>query len=413
MSTGIIPLLRNGYIRTVLMSTLFSQTGIWIRNFAVLLDVAETTGGDALAVSMISVAEYAPIFAFSFVGGVFADRWRPKRTIVWCECLSSLSVFAVFALLEAGAWRAVFLAAFCSSALSQFALPSGMKLFKNCVRDEEATAAMSLLQTLTSVFMVIGPILGTLAYERLGMDVSVLATGACFLLSAVALTFVPPDPKPSNASTNRESPAPSLLREMRDGIRYVWANKTLLKLTVCFTLVGFGAGWISPLGIFLVTERLGLPPEAVQWISIPYGAGEVIGGIATFALAAQIAPRRLLMIGLLVDGIGIVLAGLSPVLWLTMTAQFAIALLQPAIFVGNNALVMMQVDPAYIGRVMGIRTPLMTGAMLLAMSAAGVAAKTLSLPVVYALAGICFVGGFGLLLPLHRREDRGEPTEIG
>lgn len=74
-------------------------------------------------------------------------------------------------------------------------LGAGLKIIPS-----EATAAMSLMQILTSVFMVTGPILGTLAYERLGMDVSVLATGACFLLSAIALTFVPPDPKPAFAS---------------------------------------------------------------------------------------------------------------------------------------------------------------------------------------------------------------------
>ena len=39
----------------------------------------EKTNGNALAVSMISVAEFAPIFIFSFIGGTFADRWKPKK----------------------------------------------------------------------------------------------------------------------------------------------------------------------------------------------------------------------------------------------------------------------------------------------------------------------------------------------
>lgn len=106
--SGSIQLLRNGFIRAVMISTLFSQIGIWIRNFAVLLYVMEVTRGDSFAVSMISVAEYAPIFIFSFIGGVFADRWPPKRTMVWCECLSSLSVFIVFVMLEVGTWKIIF-----------------------------------------------------------------------------------------------------------------------------------------------------------------------------------------------------------------------------------------------------------------------------------------------------------------
>nr|WP_258394680.1 hypothetical protein [Paenibacillus sp. MDMC362] len=43
-----------------------------IRNFAVLLYVMDMTGGDAFAISMISVAEYGPIFLFAFIGGLFA-----------------------------------------------------------------------------------------------------------------------------------------------------------------------------------------------------------------------------------------------------------------------------------------------------------------------------------------------------
>jgi MFS family permease len=89
-------------------------------------------------------------------------------------------------------------------------------------------------------------------------------------------------------------------------------------------LVGLGVGLISPLGIFVISEHLGLPAQDLQWITIPYGSGEIIGGMATFILAAKITPQRLLMIGLLVNGAGIILTGLSTELWLTMTAQFII-----------------------------------------------------------------------------------------
>jgi len=133
-----ILLLKNRFVYTILLSNLFSQLGIWIRNFAVLLYVMEKSNADAFAVSMISVAEYATIFVFSFIGGVFADRWRPKRTIVWCECLSTFSVFIVFLLLDTGSWTAVFFATLSSSIFSQFAQPSGMKLLKIHVSDEDA-----------------------------------------------------------------------------------------------------------------------------------------------------------------------------------------------------------------------------------------------------------------------------------
>jgi DHA3 family macrolide efflux protein-like MFS transporter len=69
-------LLSNRFVQAILMSTLFLQIGIWVRNIAILLFVKKMTNDDAFAVSLISVAEYAPIFVFSFIGGTFVDRWR-------------------------------------------------------------------------------------------------------------------------------------------------------------------------------------------------------------------------------------------------------------------------------------------------------------------------------------------------
>lgn len=74
--------LGNRFVRAILLSGLFLQLGIWVRNFSVLLFVMEQTNEDPFAVSMISVAEFAPIFIFSIIGGTFADRWKPKKTMV-------------------------------------------------------------------------------------------------------------------------------------------------------------------------------------------------------------------------------------------------------------------------------------------------------------------------------------------
>lgn len=204
---------------------------------------------------------------------------------------------------------------------------------------------------------------------------------------------------PVHVPVDKAAGSGSVLREMADGIRYVISARILRWLSLCFMLVGLGVGLISPLSIFLVTERLGLTAQHLQWITIPYGAGEIIGGIIAFRLAARVSPKLFLMIGLLVNGAGIVVSGLSAELWLTMAAHCLIALFQPAIFIGNHTLVMQHTEQAYIGRVTGIRTPLMTGAMLLAMSFAGVLKHVFSLVVIYDLAAFCFVAGFLVTLP--------------
>ena len=177
--------------QAIIMSGLFLQIGIWVRNFSVLLFVMEKTDGDPFAISMISVAEFAPIFIFSFIGGTFADRWPPKKTMVWCDVLSAISVFIVLITLHFGTWQVVFFATLISAILSQFSQPSGMKLFKLHLPEEQIQTGMSVYQTVFAVFMVFGPILGTFAFQSFGIEVSIAITGLAFLLSAGALGFLP------------------------------------------------------------------------------------------------------------------------------------------------------------------------------------------------------------------------------
>ncbi|MGV2794612.1 MFS transporter, partial [Clostridium perfringens] len=120
-------LFRNRFYQTILISNIFLQIGIWVRNFAILMFVTDMTNNDPVAVSLISVVEFAPIFVFSFIGGAFADRWKPKRTMIWCDFLSAASVFAVLFTLMYGSWEAVYFATFISAILSQFSQPSVMK----------------------------------------------------------------------------------------------------------------------------------------------------------------------------------------------------------------------------------------------------------------------------------------------
>lgn len=397
-----LKLLRHPWIRIVLISNLLTQTGIWVRNFAVLFYVVNKTGGDAFAVSMISVAEYAPMLVFALIGGVFADRWPPRRTLIWCDALAAVSIWIVLAAMKSGAWEAVFFPTLISAVLSQLSQPSGMRLFQERAAADLIQPAMSVLQTMFAVFMVLGPVLGTWVYQTFGIGVSMGLTGTVFLLSAAVLGWIPADSKAEGGGRRKGT---SVFREMRDGIRYVTSNRVLGRLSLCFAAVGLGIGLISPLSVFIVTDKLGLPADHLKWLSIPYGAGEIAGGIAALALAGRMAPQTLLMLGLIVNAAGIAVTGWSGMLWLTMLAQFVIALLQPAIFIGNQTLVMQHTEPEYIGRVSGIRTPLMTGAMLLMMSLSGVLAGRLPLGIIYSLAGLCLLIGLLTVLPLYRQRE--------
>ncbi|MED2761233.1 MFS transporter [Bacillus thuringiensis] len=395
-NNGVSQVLKNRFVQGILASALFLQIGIWVRNFAVLLYVMEMTKGDAFAISMISVAEFAPIFIFSFIGGTFADRWKPKKTMIWCETLSSISVFAVLITLMFGTWKIVFFVTLISAILSQFSQPSGMKLFKQHLSTEQIQLAMSIYQTIFAIFMVLGPILGTFIFHSFGIYISIIITGISFLLAAVVLLFLPKD-----LENDVEKKDITLLQEMKDGIKYVKKKKALTLLGLCFMAAGLGIGLIQPLGIFIVTEQLGLSKESLQWLLTVNGVGMIVGGALAMVFAKNVAPQKMLIIGMLGQAIGIGIIGYSTNLWVTLTAQLFSGLALPCIQIGINTLIIQNSDTDFIGRVNGILSPLFTGSMVVTMSIAGSLKEMFSLSMMYEGTALLFIIGLLFILPIY------------
>lgn len=366
-----------------------------MRNFAVLLFVMERTNGNALAISMISVAEFAPMFIFSFIGGTFADRWRPKRTMIWCDLLSAVSVFAVLITLVLGTWKAVFFTTIISAILSQFSQPSGMKLIKEHLPAEQMQAVMSIYQTIFTVFVILGPILGTFVYQKFGIMFSIAVMGLAFLLSAGTLTFLPPD-----REIVVEQTGTTLRQEMVAGVRYVLGKRILTLLGLCFLAAGLAGGLIQPLGIFLVTERLGLPKESLQWLLTFNGIGMFLGGVIVMTSAKAVSPQKLLVFGMFISAIGLAICGFSTTPWLTYLVNLLMGLVFPCIMIGINMMILQNSDSEFIGRVNGFLMPLYTGAMVVTMSVAGLLKETFSLVAMYEAAGVLYITGLLFLLPL-------------
>lgn len=393
---------RNRFVQAILISTFFLQIGIWVRNFSILLYVMEMTNGDAKAVSLISVAEYAPIFIFSFIGGTFADRWMPKRTMIWCDILSAVSIVGVLAAMSVGSWQIVFFATLVSSILSQFSQPSGMKLFKLHVPEALIQMGMSLYQTMFALFMILGPVIGTFVFQHYGIKVAIGIMGVAFLLSAATLTFIPKDRRVEVDKTESH-----IWEEMKGGFRYVWSSKILSKLGGAFVAAGLGLGIINPLGIFIVTERLGLPKENLQWFTLVAGVAMIIGGILAMSFSKKVSPQKLLAFGMAVNAITLLIFGLSTNFYLTMVVQFFSSLVLPCIQIGINTMILQNTAESHLGRVNGILNPLFMGSMVITMSMAGWLKDVFTLVPLYGAAAVLFVIGVIVIVPLFKH--RAEP----
>ncbi|MED1788434.1 MFS transporter [Brevibacillus laterosporus] len=385
----------NRYIRTIILSRVLLQLGIWIRNYAVLLFVSELTNNNPVYVSLISVAEFAPIFLFGLIGGTFADRWRPKRTMVWSDLLSALSVGAVLLALMNGGWIALLIGTFISASLSQFSQPSAMKLYKRHVQVEQLQGVMAMSQTLVAVFMVLGPVIGTFIFIQFGINASLILTVVLFLGSSLVLATLPRD-----AEEPKSGDAGGFIKELKAGLRYIGSNQSLRTLCLTFSAVGLASGLTQPLQIFLVIENLGQDKQFLQWLVMTNGAAMLAGGAVMIGISKKVNPQLLLMLGLLVTAVCTIGIGASTMIWLTIILLVISGFFFPCIQGGIQTLIVRNTEGAFIGRVSGAIMPVFMGMMVIGMFISGYLKNTVSLLSVYVVSGVLIIIGASFLFPL-------------
>ncbi|GAB1532350.1 MULTISPECIES: MFS transporter [Brevibacillus] len=398
----------NVYVRTIILSRVLLHLGIWVRNYAVLLFVSELTNNNPVYVSLISVAEFAPIFLFGLIGGTFADRWRPKRTMVWSDLLSALSVGAVLLALMNGGWMALLIGTFISASLSQFSQPSAMKLYKRHVPAEQLQGAMAMSQTLVAVFTVLGPVIGTFIFIQFGITVSLILTAVLFLGSSLILATLPRD-----AEEPKSEDAGGFIEELKAGLRYIGSNRSLRTLCLTFFAVGLASGLTQPLQIFLVIENLGRDKQFLQWLVMANGAAMLAGGALIIGIAKKVRPQMLLMVGLLVSAVCTMVMGATTTIWLMMVLLVISGFFFPCIQSGIQTLLVRNTEGAFMGRVSGTITPVFMGMMVIGMFISGYLKETLSLVAVYVVSGVLIIIGAALLLPLlveKKGKDQSGPA---
>ncbi|MBD8839634.1 MFS transporter [Paenibacillus sp. FSL K6-4396] len=396
-------LFRNKAFLIVTGSDLLQNLAIWIRNMAILYYVMDRTQGSPIAVSLITVLEYAPIFVFSIIGGALADRWNPKRTMILGDILSALSIVMIIGVLSSGYWQILYVATFVSSIVSQFSQPSSLKIVRRNVKGEHLQSAIAITQSGQSLFLILGPIVGTFIYTAMGIQASMYALLTLFLISALLLTLLPKD------ATQRETNT-SLLADIKEGWQYVARSRSLKMLSLVFICIGLSAGLISPLGIFLITERLGLEATSLQFLSGASGIGLLIGGGIAAAVSAKLNQTLTLLVGVLCLAVATMGEVLSSWFWLTLLISFLSSISMAFINVIISTYLVTRIDEHLIGRVNGTITPLFIGSMLLGSSMAGVLMNSTSIFIVYAISVTVMILGIVPAMRIQFRNDQTAPA---
>ena len=394
-------LIKNRVFVTILVTDIIQQMAIWIRNIAIMFFIMDLTNKDPLAISALNFIEYLPMFLLTFVGGIIADRYNPKKIMFFGDLFSFISFIILGVVISKGFIGAIFLVVLVSASVTQFSYPSSQKYFKEYVDEDSIDKAIGISQLLSSGFFVIGPFIGSQFYFNFGIDKTLMIISVLFLIS-IALILTLPN---KNFEKIKSS---GFIEDIGLTFKYLNEKEILKLLTKMFFAVSFAMGIANNLDIFLVTDRLGLSEEFYQFFSGIAGVGVIFGG-GIYLLVSKHMNIKVLYILIGVFSITVFFEGYSTNAVLTMMLQFIDNVLGGILSGYVMTLITKVTDQEYLGKVNGVTSTLMTFGIMVGTIFSGIFMKYASIVFAFFVASIAFLITFTIL---YKAVNKGVLKEV-
>ena len=246
--------LRYRDFRLIWSAEVLSQTGTQIQRVAVAWQVFELTG-DPFQLGLLGLVRFVPLFLFGVAGGVVADRYDRRKTLILSQ-LALMALACLFAGLTATAsitlpW--IYGLTALSALFSAVSAPTRHALIPTLVPTVAMPAAMSLGVLAFQSAGMTGPALGGVLVASAGIALSYAIDAITFGIGAIAAFAVRARPERTGSAMGGWAAAVEGLRFLRD-------SPVLLATMALDFLAGFFGSSTTLMPIFASTVLGGGPP---------------------------------------------------------------------------------------------------------------------------------------------------------
>ena len=371
--------------RLMFTGACISSIGTWMQNLAqawLVLDISKSPfylGLDAFLAGI-------PIFFFSLIGGVVADRVERRKVLLMSQYVQMTSAFILTALILARAvhiWEILFLS-FVVGLAQSFGGPAYAALIPSLVSKEDMPNAIALNSIQFNVARVLGPAIGGLALDNLGAVWCFGLNGLSFLAPILSLTIL-------NTRYLPEKTGESIFASMKKGfkfIRHQGAMEGLIVLGFCVTALGIPMTTFLP---WFAREVFRGGPGTFTLFLCASGSGAVAGALGVAFLGNIRNKGRLALTMLVVLGGGISGFALSQSVVLSCVLLFLSGISLMAVFTNVLSLVQIITANEMRGRVISIYNAAFRGGMPMGNLVTGWLVPMFTAPVVLAVNGLLLV----------------------
>ena len=299
-----------------------------------------------------------PIFLFSLIGGVVADRIERRKVLLVSQYIQMASAATLTVLVATGSihvWHILCLS-FVSGFAQAFGGPAYSALIPTLVDREDMPNAIALNSIQFNLAVTIGPALAGQALAKLGEKWCFGLNALSFLAPIITLLMIRARFKPV-ATTE------SMFTSLKEGIKFVRKQasmEALIVLAFCMTALAMPMRTYIPVFVKDIFHR---GPETYGNLLSVMGIGSICGSLMVAGLGNIRRKGRFAVIGLICLGAAIAGFALSKTLPLSYTMLVIVGASMMAVFATVTSLVQLITTNEMRGRVMSVYNCAFRGGM--------------------------------------------------
>ncbi|HNN43879.1 MAG TPA: MFS transporter, partial [Nitrospira sp.] len=292
-------------------SQVLSQVAEGISKLALLWFVYAVTGSP-LKTTVIGLLQTLPPILFGPFIGVIVDRLPKKAILIVSDVARGLLIGLIPCLvsIENFTVEALYVLTFLFGVATAVFVPTLSSAVPFMVARPQFTAANALLQSTTSLGIIIGPAVSGIGIAFSGSQDVLCLNALTYFASAACL--LPIRLRGTNQAVNESAGWRPFIRHLVEGLRYAFlTHRTLLILIVLASVYTFGSGAFTTLFPVFGRQLLGLGPVEVGYLWSWLGVGFLLASIGLIRLSAWNLARRLQAIAASCAVAGLAVVGLT------------------------------------------------------------------------------------------------------
>ncbi len=339
---------------------IISQFGDRLNQMALIAIVYSRAPGSPFELAKFFSFTIIPSFFVSPIAGAFIDRWDKKRTMIACDILRGVIVFAIPLLfLDLTPTFPIYTAVFLIFAVSCFFLPARLAIIPDIVSKEKLLVANSLFTVTAMIGAIFWFVVGGLLVEFLKVKGGLYLNSFVYLMSALAIVFIAGhrrrQKKAEGSVGIEEIIKTSIVREIKDGMKYLAAHsEARFAFRMLFVLMA-GAGAAYAVVIVFIQDAMGSMTRDLSFLGLFLGAGFFIGSVVYGKMGHRFSKAKSIFACLILCGISMcaftaVLKGTKSFLGASVVAMILGIAMAP-IGISTNTLIHEMVDEKMRGRI--------------------------------------------------------------